>query len=224
MRIALAISLVVHVCLLVAFIVWRVQWSRLPDGGDTTSVGSSSDGIGGDGTGTPGPVGPESPTVPADLLRSNVEKAIAKSESLDEQEQLDKLGEQIEKLDATVAEESIDELTGRFHEWTGTEQRASQPAGHPVEGTFDSHTAQFHDVTRIKGPDDRWQYRSILVDAEGRTLEVDLDPEDGRRVYETMQRLRGSPLAEKLYRQIAMPLLDKILKAQENLDKSDAGS
>ena len=223
LRIALMISLIVHVCLLVAFVAWRVQVSRSSAQGDPAWVGTTNGTGGADGIGIPEALPPESPAIPADLLQANIDKAIAKSDTLDDAEKLDKLDEQIAKLEATASDETIDELSDRFREWMGAPQRASQPADQPVEGDFDSSTAQFHEVTRTESSDGQWQYRSVLVDAQGRTLEVELGPDEGRTAYETMQRLKRSPLVEKLYRQITMQLLDRILQTREDTNNAGTG-
>ena len=38
-----------------------------------------------------------------------------------------------------------------------------------------------------------------------------MGPTEGERAYRTLQLLKVSPLAESLYRQITLPLLDKLL-------------
>jgi len=45
---------------------------------------------------------------------------------------------------------------------------------------------------------------------------------DGAPLYETMQRLKTIPLAQKLYRQIAMPLLDKLIRKNKGFSSTPA--
>jgi hypothetical protein len=86
---------------------------------------------------------------------------------------------------------------------------------------FDADTAQMHDVRRERTSGGQWRYWLILLDAEGRTIEVEVPPVEGEQLYKTMQRIKAFPLAEKVYRQITMPLLDKMLNA--NSEQSTSG-
>jgi hypothetical protein len=70
-------------------------------------------------------------------------------------------------------------------------------------------------VTREAAPDGTWKYQSVLVDAEGRTMQIEMDAASGESSYRTLQTLKAYPLAEKIYRQVTMPLLDKLIKAGE---------
>ena len=52
---------------------------------------------------------------------------------------------------------------------------------------------------------------TVLVDASGRTYEIEMTEEEGEQAYRTMETLSKYPLANKVYRQIAMPLIDQAL-------------
>ena len=162
----------------------------------------------------------ESPQVSAKQVEVKLDREFNRYDKLPEEEKRDKLDEKIERLEQVSSEESLDELATKFREWLGTEQRAQHPAEVPVEGKFDFDTAQIYDVRRGRGSDGRWQYHSILLDAEGRTMEVQMGAAEGERVYRTMQTLKDSPLAEKIYREITMPLMDKVIKAREQLEEA----
>jgi hypothetical protein len=61
----------------------------------------------------------------------------------------------------------------------------------------------------------------VLLDALGRTWEVELSEAEGAPLYELMQRIKRSPLLESVYRRIAMPLLDQILGKAKNHDRHE---
>jgi hypothetical protein len=53
-----------------------------------------------------------------------------------------------------------------------------------------------------------------MVDAQGVAREVEIDNENGQRLYKTMQLIKSNPLLEKVYRKILMGILDQVLKDQ----------
>jgi hypothetical protein len=87
-----------------------------------------------------------------------------------------------------------------------------RPGRHAVAGDFDFDTAQIHDVVRTEAEDGLWDYRTVLVDAEGRTFEVEIDREQGEKTFATFESLKKFPLANQVYRQIAMGLIDRALQ------------
>lgn len=94
-------------------------------------------------------------------------------------------------------------------------QRSDQPKGLSSPAVFDVAAAQFHDIRRETNPAGSWRYVCILIDAQGYLFEVEMEAEDGRRLYETMQRIKQNPLLERVYRQVAMPLLDQLIHSAQ---------
>jgi len=170
---------------------------------------------------------PETPPAPAVELVAEVrsadeipvpeivEKEIEKAKQKTSEENVDDFIKQAGRLERISDAESVEAMADKFHKWLGTKERASQPAEEEVAGSFDFDSAQIHDVKREPKEDGTWKYICVLVDAEGRTMETELDEIEGEEQYRTFQRLKKFPLAEKVYREIAMPLLDKILQEQE---------
>ena len=128
-------------------------------------------------------------------------------------ENLERLDRLAERLNEVASESSVDRMAGALQTMLGTKVRADRPAEEAVSGDFDFDTAQFHDIRREATDDERWRYLAILVDAEGRALEIEMNADDGQRVYQTMQRIKQNPLLEHVYRKIAMPLFDQMLAA-----------
>jgi len=148
-------------------------------------------------------------------VTNTLERVEAKYEQHSAEEQLSALDEKAAELEALATEQSVEEIADRFREWTGIAPRAGAPADAPPEGEFQFETAQLHDVRKTVGEDDSVRYKSVLVDAAGRTLEVKMDAQEGERAYRTLQTLKEHPLADKVYRQIAMPLIDKAIAQRE---------
>jgi hypothetical protein len=99
-------------------------------------------------------------------------------------------------------------------------ERASEPAVEPVAGDFDFDTAQIHDVLRVTAKDGSFDYRSVLVDSRGRTFEVDIDRLEGEKTYAAFESMKRFPLANQVYRQIAMGLIDQALQEDSRENKS----
>jgi len=209
LRFALIVSLVAHLCLLVALCFWVFRVGGHDDG---TSVAAGETPGQSEPTRRMPDSEPPAPEIPDELMQRHIERTIAEAEQLSDEQKLDKLDERLKELEETTSSEAIDEMAEEFHQWLGTKRRATEPAAEPVEGDFDTNTAQVHDMMRRRGPDDRWIYVAVLVDAEGRTMEVDVPAENGELLFDTIERIKKNPLGEKAYRRILMPLLDKLLQ------------
>lgn len=85
----------------------------------------------------------------------------------------------------------------------------------PISGSFDTDTSQLQEVIRTQDESGRWQYESVLVDAEGRTMTVPMSAAEGETVYNTFESMKQFPMAEGIYRGVVMPLLQRMVKARE---------
>lgn len=218
-RIAWGVSLAAHLALLIGLGIWCVRRA-----GDSTDEGrlAASRADGADATRRPAPSAPEpSPEVGSEQVSATLKRTTEKVQELSQDEQLDQLATKAAELEDLASEKSVDELTEKFHEWMNTQPRASEPAADPVAGPFDHATAQIHEVRRTANADGNFHYVGVLVDAAGRTMEVEMSPEEGQTAYRTLQTIKGFPLAEKVYRQIAMPLLDRALAGREDRGAPD---
>lgn len=163
--------------------------------------------------------------VTAELVRNRLEEVVADAESLSDADKLAKLDALSERLAQVADEGSIQALSGVMQSLLGTQPRATQPAEEKPPGEFDFETAQFHDIQRTPKEPDGFRYVTVLLDAEGRTLEVEVSEHEGQPIYETMQRIKANPLLEQVYRQIVMPLLDQLMAGvkQAQAGKVEAG-
>ena len=145
-----------------------------------------------------------------------------------DEENLAVLDEQSERLQQVSSEESIDQMADQFHSWTGTEERATEPAPDtPMQtadtvssSNFDTETAQIYDIKKVRSKSTgKIKYKAILLDAQGRTLTMELPEEDGEKLYPIFKKMKQNPLLAQVYRKIVMPLLDKHLnnfRGEEN--------
>lgn len=164
----------------------------------------------------------ESPEVISDdVVAERISDAVEQAQQLDDDQKVDRLTVLAERLEDVSSQQSIDELAGAFQQWLGTSSRASEPAAEPPPGDFDFDTAQLHDVRRMEPDDGGVRYLIVMLDAAGRTVEIEVSREEGETAYQTMQRLKSFPLAEKLYRQITMPLLDKLIQTGRTAAQAD---
>jgi hypothetical protein len=149
---------------------------------------------------------------------------VARAEHLSKEDQLARLKILTGQLNRIANDDSVAAATGRLAELLGTEDRAEQPAAEPAPGEFDFDTAQVHDVKRSEREPGQFDYVAILLDANGRTLATPLSPAEGEQLYKVMELVKSNPLLERIYRGVAMALLDKLLKpAPVPMGQSDEG-
>ena len=178
------------------------------------------------------PAEPEVVPLPGEKAQDTVnrvleEQAQAAAARTDE-ENLTVLEEQGERLKKVSSEASIDQIADQFHSWTGTEKRVTEPikdAPMQTEDTvsgsnFDTETAQFYDVKKIRSKTTGdIKYKAVLIDAQGRTMSMELPQEDGERLYPIFKQMKQNPLMGQIYKKIVMPIIDKQLNSlhgQEN--------
>jgi len=153
----------------------------------------------------------EAAQVPAPQIDSSIRSAIESASQVSDQRKLNELEKSVQRLDQITSDQSMSEIGKVVQSATGLAPRASVPSDSPVEGGFDFDSAQFHDVSRQADSTGQWVYRSILVDSQGRTMEVELGVEEGKTAYDTMLMVKQSPFAETIYRTMVMPMIDKLI-------------
>ena len=147
---------------------------------------------------------------PEAIVRRRVDRAIDEAGEVGTEENLKRLDRLSGQLDQVATEQSVAELNDKLKRWLGTKPRATEPAKEPVAGPFDITTAQVHDVRREGEDAATYRYVAVLLDAEGRQMDQELETEDGEKLYRTFQLIKKNPLLEKVYRQVVMGLLDKL--------------
>lgn len=107
---------------------------------------------------------------------------------------------------------TVDEMSEFFGGVFGN--RATEPDVQKANQEFDVSTAQMHDISKTTDEQGVLRYSVVMVDANGVARQVEIDPENGERLYKTMQLIKSNPLLEKVYRKILMGILDQVLKEQ----------
>ena len=152
------------------------------------------------------------PLSPDAIVQRRVKRAIDDARQLDSRQQLDRLGELSGELNKVSTEESLDQLTTQLQGFLGLKPRATRPTEQPAAGPFDMSTAQIHDVRRVELKEGGFKYLAILLDSAGRQMETEIDEETGEQLHRTFELIKTNPLLEKVYRQVVMSLLDKIIQ------------
>lgn len=154
---------------------------------------------------------PAADNSPLEQIESSLRSVIESTATASEERKMSELRQNVQRLERVASQSSIAEVGEAIRSATALEDRASVPAAKAVGGAFDFDSAQFHDVSRESDQEGKWVYRSILLDAKGRTVEVELTDSEGKTAYETMQMVKASPFAEAVYRSMVMPMLDKLI-------------
>ena len=149
-------------------------------------------------------------------IRAEVDRVAGKSDA----EKLSELERNLQRLEKISSPESVDTITTTIAGTLGLEPGATSQED--ATGTFDLDSAQLHDVLRKPDPDGGWAYESVLVDAAGRTVKVPMSAADGEPAYQAFEQMRRFPMAAGIYRQIVMPMMQKMLQAEDLLDQANA--
>jgi hypothetical protein len=165
----------------------------------------------------PVPTTPDGSTVAGEQVQEAIEAAIDTAGRASQSKKLTELERNLSRLEQIASEESVEQIGAKVRDTLGLEPRASTPGGGPLEGSFDHDTAQFQDIVRVNKADGKEAYRCVMIDREGRTMEIEIDPEQGKVAYDTMQMIKRSPLGDAVYRTLVMPMLDKLLAETKGL-------
>jgi hypothetical protein len=146
-----------------------------------------------------------------ELLSEQLLRAIEDASEDSADENLAELATMSDRLTAVSSRQGVDEVAGTLGRLTGASERATEP--NPLAaGEFDHATAQPQDCRKEDSPDGTLRYVVVLIDAQGRTQEAEIDAATGEQLYQTMQLIKANPLLERLYRKVVMGMLDKLLQ------------
>lgn len=218
-RRAIAVSIGFHLVLITGLFCWYVPGPKATT--DTTDLASSAD------TRTPitrdvpseppdsGTV-PPSPEVPPEQIEASIESQIEAVQSLPDERKLSELEKNLARLDSIATEQSVRDVTATIASSLGL-QPGPEATDLPAEsnGEFDPETAQILEIRRSVDPRGGWQYTSVLVDSQGRTREVPMPGAEGETAYRTFEQLKQYPIADGIYRQLVMPMIQKMIQAGE---------
>jgi hypothetical protein len=146
------------------------------------------------------------------LLSQELQRSILSSAQKSSAENIEDLSKLSQRLTQVSSEQSVEEVNRTIGRILGQTERATAPVATKPGGPFDYNSAQVHDVRKETLPSGEIRYMATMVDAAGRTLEVELDPLNGEQAFRTMQIVKSNPLLESVYRGVVMGLIDKMLQ------------
>ena len=219
---AITVSVVAHAVLLTV-----LCFRYLPRGSESSqnqpvATNASED----DRLATPPP--PPPPESTEDVDEQQIERAVqsqidAVSQIPDEQKRSE-LDRNLKRLQSMTDEQSVVETSRTIASALGlnAEAYAEKNPDQKSDSTtpFETDSAQLEDVVRIKTDDGDWRYESVLIDANGRKLTVPMGKVDGESAYQTFQTMKQYPMAQQIYRGVVMPMLQKMMEAEELADQA----
>jgi hypothetical protein len=147
------------------------------------------------------------------LARKRLEAETKRAEALDPEQQFHKLQAASKRLSQLSSDKSVSEMSGKLRQVFELPDRATQPTANADENEhFDPETAQLYDVLKETTDDGQDRYIAVLIDSKGFTSKISLSPEEGQKLHRLMRLIKSNPLLERVYRELAMPLLDQLLK------------
>ena len=147
------------------------------------------------------------------LARKRLEIETKRTAALDPEQQFQKLQAASKQLSQLSSDKSVGEMSDQLRKALDLPERATQPAADADDvDRFDPESAQLHDVLKETSDDGQDQYVAVLLDAQGRTSKFPLSEDEGKKLHRLMKLIKSNPLLEKIYRELAMPLLDQLLK------------
>jgi len=211
-RRAITVSIMVHAGLLVALLCWYIP-HRESKPSQASSVPTGNDGQSSNPSGySTAPV--SNPKIPAAQIQSSLKSTLEQIDNLPDEQKLTELEKNLRRLNAISDPESVVQTS---HVIADALQLVPGPM--PLEenptGSFDSETAQIHDVIRARNDKGNWTYKSVLVDSDGRTQTVAMPLVEGETTYNTFQQMKKYPMAAGIYRQLVMPMLQKMIAAMD---------
>lgn len=220
-RWAIGLSVTLHVVLLVVLLFWYLP----SDSGDTPSAASlqtsdsssapaaeSADAVPAE---TPRPAD-ETVDVPPQQIQDSLESQIQQAQRLPDDVKLSELEKNLRRLDSMTDSESVAQTSATIAGSLGLDTAQYAEKETPTEGAFDVASAQIADVVRSQDDQGSWQFESIMVDAEGRTLKVPMGADEGERLYQTFETMKQFPMAKGIYQSVVMPMIQKMLEAESS--------
>lgn len=147
-----------------------------------------------------------------EMIRSRVDREVAKAEGASDEELIARLRHLGDRLENVSSSEGVDEVATVLESSLGITKRATPGESSIPAGGFDHTSAQIENVTMSTREDGVVTYIATMSDAAGRQIEVELDEADGKQLYDTFQLMNRYPLLKQVYRKVIMGLMDKMLQ------------
>ncbi len=213
-RLAIIVSILFHIALLTALFFWYFPRP-------STQVTQNSRGTGNSVAPRPAAapqtrIAPPAtaPQVPPEQIEASIQSQIEQVKRLSDDAKLTELEKNLRRLESISTEASVQEVTTTIANSLGLEP-GPEPSDQLSPGPFDHDTGQLHDVLRDRSDSGSWEYEFVMVDAAGRTQTVPMTAAEGEPVYEAFDKMKQYPMAAGIYRQLVMPMIQKMIEASK---------
>ena len=211
------LSLLLHTCVVSAFVaywLYEIKPAKLVmsepleiDGGFRQRTEDSAD-----ASMDPLRIEPMSERFDRSKILKDIQVRTEQAQERGDQENFSQLNQLSADLRRNSTPKTVDEMSEFFGGIFGKRAKEPDPTG--ASGPFDVSTAQMHDITKQTDEQNNVRYVIVMIDAQGVTQTIDIDAENGERLYKTMKLIKSNPLLERVYRNIIMGILDQVLKDQ----------
>ncbi len=153
----------------------------------------------------------------ASSVKAHVDTAASKAPK----EALAELDTKIRQLDRFVDNQTVKETADAVANSLGIERDMYQPKSGPVPGALDPDTAQILDIVPTGSSHKEEAYMATMIDAQGHQAQIPLSESEGKNAYDAFQKMKSFPAVEGLYRQIVMPLIQKMVSSARQTEESN---
>ena len=219
-RRAIILSVIAHVVLLLGLFFWYLPSVRQVKEVDAVSAQAAASSNAPASRDSLPEAANDAGEIPKEEIEKSIQSQVERFDNLPDEKKLSELEKNLKRLESVATEESVAEVTTTIASTLGldTEQYAKKEK--PADGEFDTTTAQLQDVTRSQGKNGMWSYESVLVDAEGRERTVPMTAAEGETVFQAFEQMKKFPLAEGIYRSVVMPMIQKMMVAEDVAQKA----
>ena len=211
-RTALLVSIIFHAILACVLVFWY-----LPSRSGTKTAQQVSGNSSGSSSKKPQKPAPPKPmeAVDPEQIQKSLDSQIKAVDSLSEEKKRSELEKNLRRLDSIANTDSVVKTSKTVANAIGLDSDTYNQPKPSAAGPIDVSTSQLEDIQRTKSDTGQWQYEAIMVDAKGRTARVPMSQTDGESVYQTFQTMKRYPMAKGIYRNVVMPLLQKMMDAED---------
>ncbi|MFG0263319.1 MAG: PepSY domain-containing protein [Novipirellula sp. JB048] len=210
-RRAVVISVAVHVVAATALLCWYLP-IRMESGPAQTVPNPPAL------AGAAEPPPPDRPSAASRAVSEQIQKSldqqITRQQTQPPATMLDELEQNLSRLERGSSPASLEQMTNKITQSMGLDRDQYSTKTAIPPGMIDFDSAQIEDVSRRKDDRGEWEYEVILVDSQGRTSRTQVDASEGAVLYDTFEKIKRFPMAEGIYRQIVMPLMQKMIAGQ----------
>ncbi|WP_146399952.1 hypothetical protein [Planctomycetes bacterium CA13] len=153
--------------------------------------------------------------VPPEQIKTSLESSIDQAAKANTETKLAEFDKNLRRLEQFEDQASLDDVADAVAQSMGLDRNLYSGKPQPTEGGFDHETAQILRVDRSQDEDENWRYEATMVDAQGHQSKVPMTEVEGKTVYEAFEKMKQYPMAQGIYRQLVMPMLQKMLEADE---------